>query len=63
MVFFARYGRTEEMARMGWRPCTGISRGKPTLCCPSSVWARFRIWVYEFWLKLYLGWYKLFIRA
>ncbi|KHG22060.1 Claudin-11 [Gossypium arboreum] len=25
--------------------------------------ARFRIWVYEFGLKLYLGWYKFFIWA
>ncbi|KAB2077968.1 hypothetical protein ES319_A06G128700v1 [Gossypium barbadense] len=84
MVFFARYGRTKEMTRMAWRPCAGISCGKPTLCCPSSVfqelleflateilfsfgffwvWARFRISVYEFGLKLYLGWYKLFIWA
>ncbi|KAK5825637.1 hypothetical protein PVK06_020494 [Gossypium arboreum] len=37
MAFFARYGRTEEMTRMAWRPCAGISCGKPTLCYPSSV--------------------------
>ncbi|KAK8320565.1 hypothetical protein V6Z11_A12G046000 [Gossypium hirsutum] len=37
MAFFARYGRTEEMTRMAWRLCAGISRGQPTLCCPSSV--------------------------
>ncbi|TYI33523.1 hypothetical protein ES332_A04G139400v1 [Gossypium tomentosum] len=76
-VFLCKLDRTEERGNVRRRLCeeplmgaqlSGIFQKLLVLSAAEllfgfRIWARFRIWVYEFGLKLYLGWYKFFIWA